>query len=95
MHCILSIPEYYQVVPQQIIFLEEITSFEFLLDWPKCVFCIFTRIHLVVVAGFKVGSENTLGVISLVAGKDLQTDVEVLHFVVAQCYVDINCLVLP
>ena len=82
-------------MPKQIILLEKIASLEFLLNGPQSFLCILSGVNLIIVTGFEIGSKNTFRVEGFVARKNLQGNVEILHFIVAESNVNVYCFVFP
>ena len=89
MHGILSVSENDAVVLEEVTFLDQISSFEFLSDSLQRLFSILSIVELVVVAGFQIGNKDALGVEVFIACQDFQGNIKVLHLVVAQSDVNI------
>jgi hypothetical protein len=84
-----TVSEDHQVVPQEVIVVEYVTTFIGCLKRFQGILCSLTAVQLVLVARTQVDADHTRRALIQERLEDFKGHVKVVHFVVAQRNVDV------
>lgn len=87
---VFSATENHKVVPEQVVVLEDVTHGRTILQGLEFGFGCLSVIELVVVARSQVHTDDRISMKTEINGEDFQTDIVVIHLVVAEGNVDVD-----
>jgi len=91
---VLSTSKYNQVVSEKIVVIENVSGGRCILQNLELCLSSLTIIELEMVTGLEVNSDNRILVEAKIHGEDLQTDIIVVHLVVAEGDIDIYSMIV-